>query len=212
MVDEGEQEQGGFMQRIKESPRTVSALIIILIVAAAIYAFSGERSGVEDEGSVASLDNVEEATEANEGGSEEVVKSEEGGQAEEEADDNKGSPAVAAVESSEGEEDKNTEQVAEAERTNEGFVEVAQTGDGYTHLARRAANRWLSENQVDYDVTDEHRIFIEDYIQNHLGSDSLEVGESHTVTFDLIKEAVAAAGQLEKNQLQNLSKYTDALS
>jgi hypothetical protein len=39
------EEEGGFIQRVKESPRTVSALIIILIVAAAIYAFSGEETG-----------------------------------------------------------------------------------------------------------------------------------------------------------------------
>ena len=42
MADDFEDDNGGILKRLKESPRTVSALIIILIVAAAIYAFSGD--------------------------------------------------------------------------------------------------------------------------------------------------------------------------
>jgi hypothetical protein len=102
-------------------------------------------------------------------------------------------------------------ELPQAQRTPEGFMEVAQAGDGYTHLARRAATRWLSENQAGYAVTDEHRIYIEDYIQNHLGTSGLEIGDSHTVTFELIREAVAEAGQLNETQLRNLSQYTSAL-
>jgi hypothetical protein len=88
---------------------------------------------------------------------------------------------------------------------------VAQPGEGYTHLARRAATQWLSENQTDFAVTDEHRIYIEDYIQNQLGTEGLEIGHSHTITYDMIREAVEAAQGLNEAQLKNLSQYTSAL-
>lgn len=189
MDDENGINEGGTWQRLKESPRTVSALIIILIVAAAIYAFSGDE---------AATPNVP----ASDG---EVAVTEEGG---EDATQQK-NPQIAAGMTEAGEVVE--EAMPVAERTSEGYVEVAQTGDGFTHLARRATTRWLSENQASYAVTDEHRVYIEDYIQNRVGSQSLALGESHTITFDLIAEAVAAAGELNEQQLQNLAQYTGAL-
>ncbi len=42
-------ESGNWLDRIKQSPRTVSALIIILIVAAAIYAFSGNKQNGDEQ-------------------------------------------------------------------------------------------------------------------------------------------------------------------
>lgn len=185
MDDNNSSSGGGVWQRIKESPRTVSALIIILIVAAAIYAFSGEEAtppGIPTGGEAALTDEETEG----------IVEKE---------------PQIAAETNESGQ----LAVLPEAKRTNEGYVEVAQAGDGYTHLARRATTRWLSENQASYAVTDEHRIYIEDYIQNRLGARGLELGESQTVSFDLVAEAVAAAGELNEQQLKNLSQYTGAL-
>lgn len=185
MNDENGLNGGGAWQRIKESPRTVSALIIILIVAAAIYAFSGEEAAQPG------IPTGEEAAVLQE--AEEIVEKE---------------PQIAAETNESG---QTGEVLPEAKRTKEGYMEVAQAGDGYTHLARRATTRWLSENQANYAVADEHRIYIEDYIQNKLGTRGLELGESQTVSFGLITEAVAAAGELNEQQLNNLSKYTGAL-
>ncbi|PIT98051.1 MAG: hypothetical protein COT71_02835 [Candidatus Andersenbacteria bacterium CG10_big_fil_rev_8_21_14_0_10_54_11] len=195
MADEG-QPQEGFADRIKESPRTVSAIIIILIVAAAIYAFSGDQqqpgdSQQETAGQQATgeLTPSDTASPAPADSSEADVM--EGGEI---VEQNEETPAVPA-----------------AERTGQGYVEVAQAGDGITHLARRATTRWLSENQAGFTVTDEHRIYIEDYIQNRLGNQGLEVGEQMTISFDLISEAVSSAQQLSDSQLQHLSQYTSAL-
>lgn len=187
-------EESSFLERLKESPRTVSALIIILIVAAAIYAFSGQKEG-EKTGDVG-----KEATSASE---EKATEGETADQNEKQASDE-----------ASGEEQTSKQQaetLPQAERTEQGFVEVAQAGDGFTNLARRATTRWLSENQAGYAITDEHRIYIEDYIQNRLGTRGLTLGENVEIKFDLIKEAVAAAGQLSDSQLQNLSQYTSAL-
>lgn len=206
-----ESSSDGFMDRIKESPRTVSALIIILIVAAAIYAFSGEPQQPGQE-----LANTDEAAVTDEGattdeddeGEEPIVGGATDG--EEPAEATPAATTVAPL-APEQLQDMNKGLPA-AEREGETYVEKAQAGDGITHLARRATTRWLAENNAGYQITNEHRVFIEDYIQNKLGSDRLSVDESRTISFDLISEAVKAAGELDDQQLRNLSRYTSALN
>ncbi len=199
--DNKNEEDGGFVQRIKESPRTVSALIIILIVAAAIYAFSGN----EQQPAVTTTD---EGAATEEGlGIEPTPPGQE--------------PAGEATPAPKGATPAPIEQVTiseqaqtlpEARKTDTGYVEVAQRGDGVTHLARRATTRFLGENTVDFAMTNEHRIYIEDYIKDKVGSQMLALGEEATISYDLIREAVAAAGQLTDQQLRNLSQYTYVLS
>ena len=197
MADDFEDDSGGFMDRIKESPRTVSALIIILIVAAAIYAFSGEEPEATElaEGNIAEITTeIDDDAMVDEDG---VI-----------AGDTTAEPtAVSTADLME-----ETKELPEPTRTAEGFQEVAQPADGITHLARRSATRWLGENQAGFAVTNEHRIYIEDYIQNSMGSEGLALGETRTVTLDLIAEAVTAAGQLNDQQLRNLTQYTSALN
>lgn len=202
MDNDNMSEEGGLLQRIKESPRTVSALIIILIVAAAIYAFSGD----DNNGEVA-LNTGEETATVEENGEEAVQLEEAAGDILEGETTTKQAAKVAGEETTA----EAAKEIPKAERTEQGYVEVAQAGDGYTHLSRRAVTRWLGENQTNYAVGDEHRIYIEDYIQNRIGTQPLALGDSHTVSFDLIKEAVAAAEGLNEQQLQNLSQYTGAL-
>lgn len=212
MESDNFEEQGGLLQRLKESPRTVSALIIILIVAAAIYAFSGE----ETDTSVEDVNEGVAVTEEEEVAAEESdVIAEEGEEIAsipEETTENKARVAAGTNVQDVTSVQPSSDELPKAERTDQGYVEVAQAGDGITHLARRATNRWLTENQAGYSVSDEHRIFIEDYIQNQLGSGQLELGGSQTISFDLIKEAVAAAEQLNEQQLQNLTQYISVLS
>jgi hypothetical protein len=200
MADEAdyESEGGGVMDRIKESPRTVSALIIILIVAAAIYAFSGDTPPTPGEDNTATTEGQEE--EATATPTESAV-----------AETTTASPGATPTAVTREELADQSKTFPEATKTDSGYTEVAQAGDGYTHLARRAATRWLSENQPGYTVTNEHRIFIEDYIKDQVGNGSLALGHSHTISFDLIAEAVAAAQNLSDAQLRNLSRYTTAL-
>lgn len=179
MTNEVNQDEGSIVERIKESPRTVSAVIIILIVAAAIYAFSG------DDLNTPSIEETEQPSEEN------ISNKEVAGST------NENSMAEIIL--------------PEPEKTAEGFMEVAQPGEGLTHLARRATTKWLSENKSDYDVTDEHRIYIEDYMQKKLGNGLMQIGQTETVTFDLINEAIASASELNESQLQNLSQYTYVL-
>lgn len=172
----------GLLQRIKESPRTVSALIIILIVAAAIYAFSGPRETPDK-----AVTSTPTALATPGSGSPAVL----------------GSPTISAA-------PKVAEATPwpEARRTETAFVEVAQRSEGVTHLARRAAGRWLQENQAGYDVTAEHKIYIEDYIKDQIGRKGLPLGAEQEISYKLVADAVAAAKELNEKQLKNLSKYT----
>lgn len=218
MESDNFEEQGGLLQRLKESPRTVSALIIILIVAAAIYAFSGkeaDNSAEDVNEETAVTEEGETITEegANDQGEGEVIagEGEEIASISEETTEKEARVAAGTNVQDVTSTQPSLDELPKAERTDQGYVEIAQAGDGVTHLARRATNRWLAENQAGYSVSDEHRIFIEDYIQNQLGTGWLELGGSQTISFDLIKEATAAAGQLDDQQLQNLTQYVSVL-
>lgn len=213
MADENEQQSDSWLDRVKESPRTVSALIIILIVAAAIYAFSGDTNepGVVDNDTGGAPQQTDEATPSPADDTDEEAAA-------------TPTPAVGETTATttpttepsqpvtRDQLNEQAQQLPEPTRNDEGFVEVAQAGEGVTHLARRATTRWLGENDAGYTLTNEHRIYIEDYIQNRLGTNGLSLGESQTVSYELIREAVAAAGQLNDTQLQNLSQYTYVLN
>jgi hypothetical protein len=186
------EEESGLMDRIKESPRTVSALIIILIVAAAIYAFSG--------------DDANEPAEVSENG---LVVSEELSPGEEtEVDEMTAETVVGETAGELTRVPESIMELPEPSKTDQAYIEVAQPGNGLTHLARSAAGRWLSQNQAGYEVTNEHKIYIEDYVKDHLKRQPVALGQEVAIPFNLIADAVAAAGELNEAQLTNLQKYS----
>ncbi len=216
--EQDENQAGGLMDRLRESPRTVTALIIILIVAAAIYAFGGDDSTqevaqVEDEAAVTTEDAAmtgEDAMTEKAGdvaGDETAMMEEEKTESMEEAMMEKGTPEPVPAEELSAAKDA----LPEATTTEEGYVEVAEAGNGLTHLARKATTRYLNDRSAGYAVTNEHRIYIEDYIKDHMERAPLHVGNERTISFSLIEEAVASAGELNDSQLHNLTKYTTAL-
>jgi len=88
------------------------------------------------------------------------------------------------------------------------FIEVAEAGEGITHLARRALKKYLQENPQDFEVTAEHKIYIEDYIQKKTGDGWLILGETLTFSEELIVEAINKDRQLTPDQLENLKQYS----
>src|SRR3989344_4397836 len=83
----------------------------------------------------------------------------------------------------------------------------AQRGEGVTHVARRALIQYLEDNP-DASLTKEHKIYIEDYIQNRVGEDMLEIGDQVEISASLIQEAMASAKNLNDSQLRNLEQYS----
>lgn len=195
MTDEKEQ---SVLDRLRESPRTVSALIIILIVAAAIYAFSG--------------DDASEIAERDEDESTEVEMTEEKEEMMEDKEEGMVEGVATTTPVSQDVLSEQAQALPEETRAENAYVETAQPGDGVTHLARRATTRWLSKNSTGYEMTNEHRIYIEDYIQNKLGTNGLALGAEVRISMELMEEAVAAAGNLTNSQLNNLTKYTHNVS
>jgi hypothetical protein len=94
------------------------------------------------------------------------------------------------------------------------YNQVAERGEGLTHLARKATTEYMSDSGVE--LTDEERIYVEDYIQKELqkekGKTVVEIGETVEISPDLIEEAVDSADNLTAEQLNNLSQYTAFVS
>jgi len=111
---------------------------------------------------------------------------------------------------SEGETGTETiKEILPAGRQEEGnIVEKAVQGDGVTHLARRALKDYLEVKDHPQELTNEHKIYIEDYLKDNIGSRPLEVDEEISFSEDLIKEAIDASQDLTPEQLKVLEKYS----
>jgi len=88
------------------------------------------------------------------------------------------------------------------------YIETAQWGEGTTHLARRALRNYLSEKPQNFEVTPEHKIYIEDYIAKKLGGGWLTLGEKIEISGKLLQEAIDASSSLTPEQLQNLTQFS----
>ncbi len=86
------------------------------------------------------------------------------------------------------------------------YQEKADSGEGITHLARKALKEYLSDKSIG--LTTEHKIFIEDYMQNQTGTRLLDLDEEIDFSRSLIEEAIGQAQQLTDLQLQNLEQYS----
>ena len=110
----------------------------------------------------------------------------------------------------EGENDGVTFEETEREDVGSSYQVEAQAGDGLTHVARRAMEEHLENRGGGEELTAEHKVFVEDYIQKNMNHSTgwLQVGEDVEVPENLIDEAIEEANELTEDQLQNLSQYT----
>lgn len=111
----------------------------------------------------------------------------------------------------EEEEEKNIEEIIPAGRQQDNMIiEKAVKGDGVTKLARRALKDYLPNHPQE--LTNEHKVYIEDYLKDKVGSRPLEIDEEIAFSEDLIKEAIDASMQLDEGQLENLEKYSSLIA
>ncbi|KKU82378.1 MAG: hypothetical protein UY09_C0016G0010 [Parcubacteria group bacterium GW2011_GWA2_47_8] len=92
-------------------------------------------------------------------------------------------------------------------RTSGSITVTAQRGDGVTHLARRALAEYLKNQASAATLSSEHKIYIEDYMQNRTGSQGLHIGDQLTFSNSLIQDGITAAHTLTNGQLDNLTQY-----
>jgi len=90
------------------------------------------------------------------------------------------------------------------------ITEKATKGEGVTHLSRRALKNYLKNNSKN--LTNEHKVFIEDYLKDKTGSRQLEVGEEINFSEKLIEEAINTSAELSAEQLKNLEKYSTLIN
>ena len=87
------------------------------------------------------------------------------------------------------------------------YTVSANSGEGITHLARRALETYIQETENVSDLTKEQKIYTEDYIQNRTGNEKIDIGHQETFSESLIKDAISNANNLSEVSLQNLTKY-----
>jgi hypothetical protein len=102
---------------------------------------------------------------------------------------------------------QNTANTTVAVKTEDGSILVtAKKGQGYTHMAREALAEYLKAHTTD--LTPEHKIYIEDYLQKHLTDRAgLRVGDQVVFTESAINDAISSAQALTAGQLANLHQY-----
>lgn len=92
------------------------------------------------------------------------------------------------------------------------FSVEARPGEGLTHLARHATDRYL-ETDPDSDLTAEQRVYIEDYLRREAEfSGTLHPGDSVGFSRDMIEDAIREAKGLDPDRLRNLSPYADRVT
>jgi len=210
--EEFEEDQGDSWERtrtwIQDNLRVILSVLIVVLIAVGIYNYSNkpeeQPSKVDqlvgdqlvenqqlDQGSQGSI----EINNANENNGQVVVKEEE-----------KKAPTAPA---------ETTPPVpteTKAEKSGEGYQVQAASGDGVTHLARKAAKEYLNNNPDAAGLTKEHKIYIEDYLRKHVNQGKLKIGDSRSFSDSLIKEAISKSKQLNERQLNNLQRYSARVS
>jgi hypothetical protein len=121
-----------------------------------------------------------------------------------------GGPEVAA------DQNQTTQPVAQPETptqeittTQDSLTLSAQPGDGITHLARQALAQYLLELEDQApQLSPEHLIYAEDFVQNQIGDFGLEIGQELTFSKALLQQAIDASLGLSQSQLNNLKQFS----
>lgn len=177
-----EQKNEGFVERLRNSPRTVSTIIVILIIAGAIFAFSDRKQAEVSPTASATPEAPEQLSSA------EPTKEAESGK------NGKVDSAQATP-------------MPKAEETNDAYVEVATKGQGITQMARLATKRYIEANEAYKNLSNEQKIYVEDYLKDQIKRQPITVGKQVTFSKEAIKKGIEASQKLSDAQIKNLQKY-----
>lgn len=206
-----ETEEPTTLQKVKEwtqeNLRIIVSVLIVFLIASSIYSYSKRGAEVAEVTKDSSeIENIltdlssEEASDSKETPAKEEPKKDEVATKTNETK----TQDTAKVEPKK----EVAQKVTESKETENSFVEVAQGGEGTTHLARRALAHYLEKN-ADSSLTAEHKIYIEDYLRKNVSPKGhIMIGTSVEFSKDLIKQAIDASKNLNDAQLKNLQKYS----
>lgn len=172
----------------QENLRIIVSIFIVAAIALGIYSYSQRAENLSDE-DIASLLETK-GDEAKDGAMEEDAAMNEGE-----------TPSKGTVVTPELSEEKEAS-----------FVETAEAGDGMTHLARRALTHAL-ENNSDWNLSAEQKVYVEDYLQKHAGGNQgLNPGSKVEFSKEVMNQAVENARGLNEAQLARIKPYAQNVS
>ncbi len=94
----------------------------------------------------------------------------------------------------------------------EGMIVVAAgSGDGMTHLARRATAQHITQNNIDY-LDAAQKVYIEDYLRKQVTQVNVLPGTEISFSNEAIATAIQRAQDLSEVQRANLAKYAARVS
>ena len=200
----------GWFEKIKswsyENWQTILVVLIVLIVGISAYNYNQQNN---DNLNPAIVDD-NKSNENNQENEIENNNTEENGQ--EVIAENK-DQEEAAQEDNSAEPNKNTNEeksekvFSSSDDSGKTYTITANSGEGITHLARKALETYMQETSDGSNLTKEQKIYAEDYIQNRTGNEKINIGHQETFSENLIKDAVLNANNLSEKSLQNLTKY-----
>lgn len=169
----------------QENLRIIVSIFIVAAIALGIYSYSQRAENLSDE-DIASLLETK------------------GDEAKDSADNAEGTDETVS---------KGTVVTPElSEEKEASFVETAEAGDGMTHLARRALTHAL-ENNPDWNLSAEQKVYIEDYLQKHAGGNAaLNPGSKVEFSKEMMNQAVENARGLNEAQLARIKPYAQKVS
>lgn len=210
----------GLVEKIKdwsyENWQTILVILIVLIVGISAYNYNQQDNSTENDSvAVISEDENEDnnAITATEEEKEIIAEDNDEQEAEindnatVETEDNNVSQIIEDDQSSNDAETEKNEVISSTNENEKNYTITASYGEGITHLARYALNEYLQENNVNADLNQEQKIYIEDYMQNRKGNDKIEIGHQETFSESLIEEAISKANILSDTSIENLKKY-----
>ncbi len=176
----------GWINRYGSS--VVLPIIALLILAGGIYLYASQRTGEE---AGISLKENGASTEG-------VILNSEG------------EPIIGQEIAQRPEEPVIQEIIPESREESGQLIEKALVGEGVTHLARRALKNYLRDNSQE--LTNEHKVYVEDYLKDKAGSKPLEVGQEIAFSQNLIEEAIDASLGLTPEQLKIIEGYSSLVA
>jgi hypothetical protein len=175
----------------QENLRIIVSIFIVAAIALGIYSYSQRAENLSDEDIASLLETKgDEATE-----------------------DSAATPENGAAMTGENPASKGTVVTPELSQENEGsYVETAEAGDGRTHLARRALTHAL-ENNSDWNLSAEQKVYVEDYLQKHAGGNQMVTpGSKVEFSKEMMNQAIEQAKGLNEAQLARIKPYAQKVS
>lgn len=215
----------GWLEKIKgwsyENWQTILVILIVLMVGVSAYNYNRQNNRNNEPSLVASENNNATNNEQNNVVQENSATTEENvienqDQKKAAAEDNQttteeNSDNAGNKKSNNNTNKNNNKSTTSSEYTDSGkvYTVTASYREGITHLARHALEQYLQETGGNGELTKEHKLYIEDYMQNRTGDQKISLGHQETFSENLIKEAISSSQKLSPKSIENLKKYTE---